>query len=453
MTKKFNPSRRSFGQLVGAGALGVAASPFIGGVRRAHAARGSAAACIRFYLSGGARTSVMWDANHSTKYNPYGQKDLSGVPGIDPSLSICNLWNDAMIGVMEHISVVRTVVHDAGTSHAACQQRILTGGTDANLPGWATVANREVFSPLPAVHIGDNNPYAEQLGSLGGTYSSIEIPNARSVEQIKNTFLAGLPTEQESKRIARLRDSLSKRSIQRTAHAGVRDLPFQQNFAVDIIEQLTSGATFDITSNGDGGSLGQRISDDSAITNGQLRPIFGVSANGQGNRYGAGAMLGMRLVQAGVRSVTVENGGWDSHGGEQANLTGKLNELGQAIAGLINTLRSMKTLVPGSGHTSALDDVLIVVDTEFNRDNTGNNGFNGGGGSDHQSTYARRLAVMFAGGGVAGGRGIGATDANFEAVDGVTYHSSRVNSTIFDLLGINYQKYLPNSRPIEEMYT
>jgi len=59
---------------------------------------------------------------------------------------------------------------------------------------------------------------------------------------------------------------------------------------------------------------------------------------------------------------------------------------------------------------------------------------------------------MFAGGGVAGGRAIGATDENFEPIDGRVFHSSQINATIYDLMGISSAKYLGSSLPLEELY-
>jgi len=449
---KFNTaSRRRFLKRVGATAASIAIAPYIGGVRRANAARGSAIACIRFFLSGGARTSAMWDSNHSTKYNPYGIKYTTAPTGVAPDFFISNLWPDSMLGVLPDISVVRTVYHGdrVGTGHSSCQQRMLTGGIDDTLPGWATVVNRELASNIPAVQIGDSNDFAEQFGSLGPAFASLEIPNARSVQSLR-VQQAGLPGDAEMRRLIKLRNAVSLGSIQRTAFSAIRDLPFQQALARDIIAQISSGLTFDIKSSGDSARLGTRISTATALSNGELRSIFGVSSNGRGNEYGGRAMLALRLVQSGVRSVTIERGGWDTHGNEQGRLTRNLAELGQAISGLVATLKDLPSL---SGlRNNALEDVVIVVDSEFGRDNTGANGFNGNDGSDHQSRYARFFSVMFAGGGVAGGQAIGATDVNFDPVNNVTYHSSQINATIYDLLGIDPAKYL-SEPPIEDLYT
>lgn len=461
-------SRRRFLGTAAASTLGVSAGPFLGGVRRAHAARGSAVACIRFWLAGGARTSALWDGNHVTKFNPYGLKYEQAPSGVDYYPSA--LWPDSMLTVLDKMSVVRTLFHGEGigTNHRACSERMLTGGLDSKLPGWAVVANRELRAPTPSVVIGSTGGFAERLGSLGPAFSSIVVPTAGSIATIRDALNAGFPAA-EHERIRRLRRFLSKGVIQRTPSKIVQDLPLQQSLAADVVGYLKAGSQFELTANGDQEVIGTLRKDlvdpvtndvirdaGERLTNADLRALFRIQDNGSGGvegQYGEGAMIALRMVQSGVRSVTVSRGGWDTHQGEQDKLTTRLGSLGTAITGLITALDALAPISGDPTKTSALDDVLFVVDSEFSRDNTGPDGFNGDDGSDHQSTYARYFSAMFAGGGIAGGRAIGTTDEAFEPVDGETYHSSRVNATIYDLLGIDHSKYLAGfSRPIEGLY-
>jgi hypothetical protein len=449
---KNNVSRRKFIKTLGASAAGFVAAPFIGGVRRAHAAHGSAQACIRFYLSGGARTSAMWDSNHIDKYNPYGTKYTTPPSGVASDFFVSDLWPDNIIEVLPDISVVRTMYHGdgVGTGHGACRQRVLTGGIDFNLPGWATVINRELDSLIPSVLIG-NNGNASQLGSLGAAYASLTVPNARSVASLA-TSGADI-TLSEALRIRKLRNALSLRAIRQVGSKQIRDLPFHQTNAESITTQIAQ-PYFNITAAGDEASIGTRLSDDTPVTNAELRALFGVNGNGGGNGYGEKAMSALRLVQSGVRSVTITNGGWDTHGNEAARFNNSVPALGNAIHGLITTLKDLPSIsIPPKANL--LEDVLIVVDTEFARDNTGDNGFNNSDGSDHSSRYAKYFSAMFAGGGVAGGQALGTTDSQFvpspDEYASTTYHSSRINTTIYDLLGIESGKYL--SEPsIEELY-
>ena len=443
-----NSTRRKFLKTIGGVAAGYAVAPFMGGVRRANAAHGSSVACIRFYLAGGARTSVMWDSNHTRKYNPYGLKYTSSPSDVASDFFISNLWPDTIMEeILPDISVVRTIYHGdgIGTSHDACRQRILTGGTDPNLPGWSSVVNRELSASIPSILLG-SNINAGQLGSLGAAYTSLVVPNAQSVGRLTN--VGGSVTAEEMRRIKQMRNAISLRAVQQVSSPVIRDLPFHQTRTEQVLSQIAL-PYFNIAAAGDSTFLGMRISDGTPVTNGELKTLFDVNENGYGNGYNDKALMALRLVQSGVKAVTITNGGWDTHGSEGGRLNTSLPRLGKALYGLITTLKDLPSL---SGTTAnALQDVLIVVDTEFGRDNTGENGFNGSSGSDHNSRYAKYFSVMFAGGGVAGGRAIGATDAVFNPVDGITYHSSRVNATIYDLLGVSRGKYL-SADPIEELY-
>ncbi|VAW70717.1 hypothetical protein MNBD_GAMMA09-2442 [hydrothermal vent metagenome] len=441
-------SRRRFLKTIGGAASGYIVAPFIGGVRRANAAHGSAVACIRFYLSGGARTSVLWDSNHTEKYNPYGLKYTTPPSGVDADFLISNLWPDnIMEEILPDISVVRTVYHGDGvsTSHEACRQRILTGGTDLDLPGWSSVVNREFPSSIPSVLLG-GNPGAGQLGSLGAAYTSLMVPNAQSVARL--TSISGAVTAEELRRIKQMRDAVSLRTVQQVSSSIIRDLPFHQDRTRQVVSQLSS-PYFNITAAGDSAFLGIRMSDGTPLTNGELKTLFEINVNGAGNGYNDKTLMALRLIQSGARAITITNGGWDTHGDEAGRLRNSLPRLGKALHSLISTLKDLPSL--SGTKANALQDVLIVVDTEFGRDNTGENGFNSSSGSDHNNRYAKYFSVMFAGGGVTGGRAIGATDVSFSPVDGITYHSSRINATIYDLLGVSRGKYL-STTPIEELY-
>ena len=455
-------------QFLGAAAAGFAAGPFIGGTRRAHAARGSAVACIRLWLGGGARSTALWDGKHTTKYNPYGLKYETPPSGLDYHIS--DLWPDSMLGVLDKIAVVRTLFHgdDIGTNHRACSERNLTGGLDRRLPGWAVVANRELDKTIPSVVVGSSGGLAEKLGGLGPAFSSIVVPNANAVSTIRDTLQAGLPAS-ELDRIRKLRERISLESIRRTPSPIVRNLPLQQALAAGVVEHIKSGSSFDLRATADRERLGAVRKDliDPAsslvvrptgerLSNADLRRVFGVDGGGRAGRdgqYAEGAMLAVRLVQSGVRAVTVSAGGWDTHQGEADRLQSKIPMLGQAIVGLITVLDALPPLSGRATSTSALDDVLIVVDSEFSRDNTNDEGFNPDDGSDHRSTYARYFSAMFAGGGINGGKAVGTNDENYEPVDDVKFHASRINATVFDLLGVDASKYLSSdSTPIEELY-
>jgi len=399
-TKLTSLDRRSFLK-VGIGA--VAASPFIHTGRRAAAAsRGSAVACIRFWLSGGARSSAMWDADHLPKYNPYGKLYTTLPSGVD--YFVGGLWNPSLQQVLDKISVVRSVYHGdkIGTNHRACSQRSLTGGIETALPGWSVVINRELRPTIPSIVVGSGRGFSQALGNLGLSFSSIVVPDSVAIARIRDTLNAGFGAD-EFERISDLRNKLSLGVIRRTAAEEVRDLPFQQTLSKEVVSHFSSEGHLDLRATGDSEALGrlrknlinpvngrQLETEGSLLANEDLRTLFEVGVSGSAGRYGRyneGAMLALRLVQSGSKSVTISSGGWDTHQGEANKLGDMLPRLGSAIAGLIQVLDSLQPIDPSKPGNSALDQVLLVVDSEFSRDNTDASGYNGDDGSDHQSRY------------------------------------------------------------------
>ena len=112
------------------------------------------------------------------------------------------------------------------------------------------------------------------------------------------------------------------------------------------------------------------------------------------HRFGQSCLLAVRLIEAGVRFVTVTFGGWDTHGGNFRKLKESLlPQLDDGLSALLTTL-SAKGL---------LDSTAVCVTGEFGRTPK----VNANAGRDH---WPRAMSVLFAGGGVKPGQVIGASD-------------------------------------------
>jgi uncharacterized protein (DUF1501 family) len=100
------------------------------------------------------------------------------------------------------------------------------------------------------------------------------------------------------------------------------------------------------------------------------------------------------------------------------------------------------------------DKTLIVLVSEFGRDNLMGNGYNSGGGSDHTGQPGSRFqswAVM--GGPVAGGTQLGQTNPDtMEMVGSETYSTRNYLATWLAFLDIDYEDVFPGSQPIEAMF-
>lgn len=158
-------------------------------------------------------------------------------------------------------------------------------------------------------------------------------------------------------------------------------------------------------------------------------------------RLGTGCLLARRLVEAGSRFVTVVDHGWDTHQQIVRELpdsrfpgSGKLPALDRAYATLIEDLRER----------GLLESTLVVLMGEFGRTPK----FNAAGGRDH---WPRAGFVCLAGGGVRGGRVIGATNAFGEIPVDRPVSPQDLAATWLTLLGIDPKRELagPGGRPMK----
>jgi hypothetical protein len=149
--------------------------------------------------------------------------------------------------------------------------------------------------------------------------------------------------------------------------------------------------------------------------------------------FGQSCLLARRLVEHGVRFVTVNAGGWDHHEKIFENLQRKLPEFDQGFATLIDDMSSR----------GLLQDTLVLAFGEFGRTPK----INKGAGRDHWGPAA---SLLFAGAGVQGGKLIGATDRLGAQVTTHPIAPADVASTVFQLLGIDPHRMLvtPDGRQL-----
>src|SRR5213079_1259223 len=152
--------------------------------------------------------------------------------------------------------------------------------------------------------------------------------------------------------------------------------------------------------------------------------------NGDPKQHGDAAPLLMeqflvarRLVEAGVRVVTVAFGFWDYHGNNHKNAKQDLPLLDQGVSALVEDL-----------HQRGLDkDVSVVVWGEFGRTPV----INKDGGRDH---WPKVSCALLSGGGMKTGQVIGATDRlGGEPVERPV-HFQEVFATLYQNMGIDVNK-------------
>ncbi len=164
----------------------------------------------------------------------------------------------------------------------------------------------------------------------------------------------------------------------------------------------------------------------------RLRERYGRST------FGQSCLLARRLVERGVRFVTVNFGGWDHHARIWDGLKNKLPDLDRGFSALVEDL----------GERGLLSDTLVVCMGEFGRTPKINKDV----GRDHWAPVA---SLLFAGAGVRPGLVLGATDRQGAYATRRPVSPGDVAYTIYDSLGIDPRKALttPDGRPVEILDT
>jgi hypothetical protein len=185
---------------------------------------------------------------------------------------------------------------------------------------------------------------------------------------------------------------------------------------------------------------------------------------GEGHR-GACYLLGRRMIEAGVRFVTIDvrwptsektpkagNLNWDHHDHIYAKETCMLPGAGGGGAGrygighwvMTGSLdQAFSTLIVDLEERGLLDETLVCLVTEFGRTPK----LNKHQGRDH---WPDAYSIVFAGAGIAGGQVIGETDRQGAYVQANPHAPEDYAATIYDFLGIDRDQpvYTPERRPM-----
>jgi uncharacterized protein (DUF1501 family) len=138
------------------------------------------------------------------------------------------------------------------------------------------------------------------------------------------------------------------------------------------------------------------------------------------NRFGQSCLLARRLIESGVRFVTVSDGGWDTH---QDNFKALKNNLMPRID------QGLPALLQDLEERGLLATTLVVWLTDFGRTPK----VNSAGGRDH---WASAGFVIMAGAGIPGGAVLGRTDEEGGAATHNEYFTEDVAATVYTKLGV-----------------
>lgn len=407
-------NRRSFLK-IGGFAFGSSVALSLEDVLRAeHSAgtRNSHKAVINIFLSGGPPHQDMWDIKTDAPREIRGEFDpiATNVPGIE--IGECFPKIAAM---MDKFTAIRSVVGCDG-GHDAFQ--CYTGWPRRNI---ASVGGRPAIGPVLSKLFGPTDPgvpaavaLAEKTqhvpwsdpgtpGFLGAAYQPFK-PQGEGTSDMR---LNGMSVDRLQDRKSLLQGlDLLKREVDSTGMLRGMDAFSEAAFGVLTSSQLVDA--LDISK------------EDPAV-----RARYGDGKPYQFQYDGAPTcnehlLIARRLVEVGVRCVTLSYGRWDSHGANFDLVRHHGPRLDQCVSALVQDL----------DERGMLNDVTVVVWGEFGRTPR----INPGAGRDH---WPQVSCALLAGGGMRTGQVIGATNRLGEYAKDRPVHVQEVVGTIYRNLGID----------------
>ncbi|WP_390896946.1 DUF1501 domain-containing protein [Rubinisphaera margarita] len=379
--------------------------------------KGKAEHVISIWLGGGMGQIDTFDPKR--KGDPKKRTPGSYYESIDtavPGVQLCEHLK-TLAPLMDRVTAVRTVNHEAIDEHAAATNRMHTGrpvsGT-VTYPSLGSIITHERGSANdgapPYVLIGYPN-VTRGPGFLGAQHSYLYLTDT-SQGPAGLSRPGGITMERQSRRESLLK--VLKQNADPTSDKRLLDY----DAAIEQSLKL-SGPEFNQVF-----ELDREPS--------ELR-------NRYGGEFGQRCLLSRRLVERGVRFIEVShnlnflNGaGWDVHNDGILDQHKLIQELDTAMATLISDLEEKKLL----------DKTLIVVTSEFGRPPE----FDSGGGRGHQGTA---FTCVLAGGGLAHRGAYGETDELSKTIVSNPVPLPDFFATIFAAVGVDYHKYLyDGDRPV-----
>jgi len=367
--------------------------------------------CIVIFQSGGSSQLDTFDPK------PDAPQDIRGsfksIPTTVPGIHISELLPQTASS-MKKFSIIRSM-HSDEAIHERARQYISSGTRPRNdliQPSYGAVVSKEfgVKNGLPPYVVIPEKDLSAEAGFLGASFDPFVTgnPNTKTFSVKDLTLPLGI-TFDEAQARARLLAALDGefRKVEQSPLIESMDEFYQKAF--DLISSPVAKKAFDLNQEPD-----------------KLRDTYGRTTVGQGT------LLARRLIESGVRLVTIYQGGYDTHSLHEKNTQPLLKDFDQAFPALLDDLEQR----------GMLETTLVLVIGDFGRTPK----INFSAGRDH---WPRGFSVALAGTGIKGGKVIGKTDkVAGEPVDRpVTIED--LAATVYKSLGIDYTKnYHANGRPV-----
>lgn len=168
---------------------------------------------------------------------------------------------------------------------------------------------------------------------------------------------------------------------------------------------------------------------------------YGVNRNGQQGIFSRNCLLARRLVERGVRVVSLFQRTWDQHKNLEGEVRAQCQEVDQPIGALLADLKQR----------GLLDSTLVVWATEFGRTAVTENAKPGPtAGRDH---HPHAFSIWMAGGGVKGGLVVGQSDELGWGVADEGIHTNDFHATLLHLFGFDHTRLTYRHRGLDVRLT
>jgi uncharacterized protein (DUF1501 family) len=416
-----HPNRREFLRVGSLGFLGINLAQYLaleqGIAASTSPAKRKAQACILLWLDGGQSHIDTWDPKPNSSFKPVS----TNVPGIQVSELLPRLARR-----MDKLSIIRSM-QTLENNHAQATHYVATGhrpSTSMRFPSFGSIITKEVgprstippYVMVPAMPKGKNFDAPFKAYFVGAQYDPMIIPDPSQesfdvpdLSLPKSVTLAAL---EDRRAFLKIVDQTYRKKVQDAEFANLDTFREQ---AWNIITAPGVRDAFDLSKESD-----------------KTKEAYGRTG------FGQSALLARRLVEAGCRFVTA--GGykaqaWDTHSTNDKALKDELAPTyDQTLSALIDDLEQR----------GLLESTVVIALGEFGR--TAH--INPNGGRDH---WPDCWSVVLGGGGIAGGKVVGASDSQGAFVSERPVSMGDMFATVYKAFGIDWTKtYMhPIGRPLK----
>jgi len=375
---------------------------------------------IHIFLPGGCAAQETWDPkiNAPVEYRgPLGSVPTN-IPGVHFSEHLSKTAK-----IADKLTVVRSMTHGEA-AHERGVTSMFTGYKPSPAimyPSFGSViaheqGGRNNLPPYVCIPQKMDNNGNDTLGTgfLPTSYGPFSLGSDPALPGFKVRDLASNVSAERFERRRSILDTVDNhfKNLEQSDVIHSMDTFYQQ--AYDLISSPKARESFNIEKELD-----------------NVRDAYGRNAAGQR------LLMARRMVEAGVRYVSVTYGGWDMHTGIGNSMAKTLPMFDQAYSTLIRDLEQR----------GMLDSTLVMVSSEFGRTPK----INKDAGRDH---WPRVFSVVFAGGGFKKGLVYGSSSATGDDVEDKPLSVENLAATLYNQIGVDPNGTLESSggRPVKIVY-